>query len=116
MKFFQKYGMVYSIGMYMHMDSFLVETTRTRRQSTLEKPTPSSPGPSFRVKLNHYDSGQPPLLLLSPASFDDLPWFNCDPCHYPGSSVCKKPMAQSPPRSKWSSYKLSYQDNDKGRS
>src|SRR5258708_17539994 len=37
--------------LYWHIDSFLVEITRTRRQTTLEKATASGPGRSFRVRL-----------------------------------------------------------------
>jgi hypothetical protein len=45
----------------------------------------------------HYDSGQSLAAAESPNCFD------YDPPHHPNSSVCKKPMAQSSPRSKRSS-------------
>ncbi len=84
---FRRYGMIYSIAVHMEISWW------SQRGQDVKRPLKKQLARSPRVKSNYHDSGQQPLLRLPLAAFDDLPWFNCNSCHYPGSSVCKKPMA-----------------------
>jgi hypothetical protein len=78
---------------------FRDETRRDNEDKSLEKQLAYF----SRVKVNHHVSGQQlvwrhrsfrfSLARFPLAAFDTAPYFYCDPCHHPGSSVCKKPMA-----------------------